>query len=117
MSDKDKIEDIFDLFQTGMDVIDENEDKINRLLGGSNIIGVKDDDLLKEVIKDEDSVKIIAETKDDYDTVSIRKSGGQVELILDEENIVADIPSDSIVEEVEATINNRVLEVTIPREE
>lgn len=117
MSNKDKIDDIFDLVRSGIDLIDEHEDKLNNILNSSqDSIRIDDRSPLTSFQKSEDEVTITVETKEEFESISISKSGGEVTISLNDKDVVADVPRDVDIKQVDANLNNGVLDVNIPRE-
>lgn len=117
MSERDKLEEIFEMFQDGMDLIEENEDKIERIMGRAGKVKLGDDDPLKELMKTDEEVLIMVETKDDFSSIGVEEEDGGVKISLNEKIVKADIPDDCVVQDVDANLTNGVLEVTIPRGE
>jgi len=115
-SDKEKIDEIIDLVEKTVSFVDEHEGKVKKILGEDDNLSLEQDDLLSELIRNEDSVRIIAETKDEYDEITVQKDGNYVVIGLGDESMRAEVPDDAKIEDVSATLNNKVLEVEIPRE-
>lgn len=117
MGRKDTLKDLFEMIEQGMDLVNENEDTLRSITGSKQTVSIGDEHMLREVKKQDDKVLIITETKREYDTISIGREDGNVVLSLDDKELVADVPEDCDLDGVEASLNNNVLEVTIPREE
>lgn len=117
MGRKDTLKDLFEMVEEGAELVDNNEELLSRLTGGGHTLQLQDGDMLREVKKQNDKVLIITETEKEYDKVSIGKENGNVVIGLDGKELVAEVPDDCRLKDVEANLNNNVLEVTIPREE
>jgi len=116
MGRKDVLTDLFDMVESGMELVEENEEMIRNITGQTNELNLRQSDMLREVNKTEDSIIVISETEEEFDSFSVLREGDKIAIQLDDKDIMVNAPEDCQLEKTEATLNNNVLEVKIPRE-
>ena len=116
MGRKDTIRDLFEMVEEGMELVEENEEVLRNITGADNRLNLRQQDMLREVKKQDDKILIITETEKEFDSFELTQSDGSIIIRLDDKDIVVNAPDDCVLEETEATLNNKVLEVSIPRE-
>lgn len=117
MSRKDTFKEIVEMVEDGMELIEQNEDALRRIAGSNNELRLRQQDMLREVKKTDEKVIVITETEKEFDSFELTRVGDDIAIRLDDKDIVVNAPEDCLLDETEATLNNNVLEVTIPREE
>jgi len=115
--DSSKPTGIFNLAQEVMSLYEENEDRISSIMGGGDTVDITDTRPLREVQKMEDKVRVVTETEDEYETVSVRDENGALVIGLNDDELAVEVPDDTDISQTEATYANGVLEVTVPREQ
>lgn len=115
--DRNTIDDIYDILKEGMELVDEHEEKINRLMGGKGVVGLKEQDPLRSLEKRDDEVSIVVETAGGFSSIGVVDADGKVIIELNDKEVIADVPEDANIKGADAALNNGVLEVTIPRGE
>lgn len=117
MSDKRNFKDLIEMLEDAMELVEDNEDKINDLFNrGDQKINLKEGVLLSEVQIKDDEVLIMSEAKGDFDSVGISHNNGEFSINMGDEKLIAEVPDDIDAGGTEANLNNGVLEVKIPRE-
>lgn len=128
MTDKDDnspAKDIVDMINTVSDIVEDNReivDKVAEVTGMSedkNTVSIAEMDELSEMRSMEDKIEIVAETKmDGVGSIGITKERDKIEIDLGEKTIVAnDVPEGLDVSRANASLNNGVMTVVIPRDE
>lgn len=115
MDERDTIGELFNLAESAMNFLDENEDSIASIMGDGTV-NLQDDEPLREMVKDEDKVRITTETEGDFDSISISKTEEGVVIEMNDKSLVAKLPDDVEVTEADANLNNGILDVRFPRE-
>lgn len=122
--DDSTAKDIVDMINTVSDIVEENKeivDKVAEVTGMSedkNTVSIAEMDELSEMRSMKDKIEIVAETKmDGVGTIGITKEEDKIEIDLGEKTIVAnDIPEGADVSQANASLNNGVMTVVIPRD-
>lgn len=119
-SRKETFEALFDMAGDAMDFIEENEERIQNLLGNSNEFSMDEQSPLKEAQKLDDKVIFVAETPGEgISSISTKyyEKQNKLEVEIGGETVTLLIPEDCLPSEAEANISNGVLQLDIPREE
>lgn len=114
MSSDDNFRDLFDLAEDVFGLIDENEDRIRSVIG-SNKVQLGEGEMMKELHKSEDEIRIVAETKEEFSKVNVKKSDGDLFIEFNDKSLMSSVPDDVRIEDSRVLLNNGVLEVTVPR--
>lgn len=117
MSERDKLDDIYDLLKTGAELLDEHEDKLKNVMGGSGEVNLTEQAPLKHIEKTDDEVIITVEGDGGFSSISVMQHDGKVVIEMNEKEVIAEVPDDVNIGETNAQMNNGVLDVTIPRGE
>lgn len=116
---KDRIESWFELFEDAKEFYDDNEGRIKDVMGKKGVVSLRDTQPLTQADKLEDEVYIVAETRqDNVGGIGFLYNEKQNMMTLDmgDDQVQVLLPSDVLVNETEAEINNGVLSVTVPRD-
>jgi HSP20 family molecular chaperone IbpA len=119
-SRKETFEALFDMANDAMEFIEDNEEKLQKILGNSNEFSMDEQSPLKEAQKLDDKVIFVAETPGDgISSISTKyyEKQNKLEVDIGGDTVTLLIPEDCIPNEAEANISNGILQLDIPREE
>lgn len=116
MTDRKNNDGIFDMLDKAVNFYEENKDMIQEVAPSGNSVKIDDKSPLREAIVSDDKVMIVVEVKGDgFSNIIIDDTEDGVVVGMNDEKVVAEVPDDVNVDQAGATLNNGVLEVTIPR--
>lgn len=122
MTDRDKIETFFDIVEDAKELYDENEDKIKNLVnykGDENTIKLKEGEpTISTEVTDDVLIATIETNQDsiiDFDFLALYEED---RLMIDsgDNEWVLDLSEDAVVDKIDASVNNGVLDIQIPRD-
>lgn len=116
-------DDIVNIIENVSGMIEENKEVVDKVAGimgmsdNKDTVSIAEMDKLSEMRSNENMVQIVAETKmGEVGSIGLTKKENKIEIDLGEKSIVAnDVPQDLDIGEADATLNNGVMTVTIPR--
>lgn len=117
MSDKEKGSDLFDMIDRGISLYENNKDVVEGIVSGGSDVTIDDEDPLKQALVDDDKVEIIVDVGvNDIKDIRLALNGTEAHITVGGTTITADVPTDVIMENAKAELNNGVLKVEIPRQ-
>lgn len=109
------IKDIIKLIEDATSYIDDNRDMIESITG-SGRIRLRDEDPLVEATKTEEKVIITMEVSgESFSNISLMYNDGVLKVDFNGDVVTADVPGDIMMEDADASLNNGVLNIEIPR--
>lgn len=115
MKDDDK-PDFVDIIRGAIDVYEENKHLLDGIDSDSNKLDVSEREPLQQVVKSEESVIVTMEvSSSDLDQITLNLEGEKAVIGIGSSTLEVSVPEDAEVGSADATLNNGILEVTIPR--
>lgn len=108
---------ILDAVDKIINIYQENKDMVEGVVPSGNSVNIDDQSPLREAIVAEDEVTIVMEVKGGgFDNIRIDDTEKGILVGMNGKTVEAEVPSDVDIDGAEASLNNGVLEVKLPRE-
>lgn len=114
--DKNDIDKFMEMVDSIRDVVDENMEIINDILGNGDILTLNERQPLTEAQVHDDKVCITAEAPGHFRSIGVGYDDGTLVVQVGGDELKVNVPDDVVVDEVDAEYNNGVLTVKIPRD-
>lgn len=112
----DDISGIIGNAREALDLIEEVAGKVSENTATDNKVDL-DNDMVRSAVVTDDHVRLTADVGDiSVDEVSIGYLAGNLQIGLGKDKIVCNVPDNVMIGKLELSINNGVLEATLPRE-
>lgn len=112
----DKIENILDAIDGAAEVVRQNKDLLDSVMGDSSDESLDLREPLSDAQVTEDEVVVVAELKDEKpEEMGVRFEEGVMYMTIGDLTLRARVPDDVIQESVDASMNNGVLRVSVDR--
>lgn len=117
MRDNDDNNGIIDTIDKVIGLYEENKDMLEGALPSGNSVKIDDKSPLREAIVTDSEVTVVMEVKGEgFENIRVDDTDDGIIVGLNGKTVKAEVPSDVDIDQAEASLNNGVLEVQIPRE-
>lgn len=113
------VDDLFSAVDTLEDIYEEHQDKIDGLLDGGEEVRLADSDMIAQIDKGEDRIKLAVDTQTNNKgdiSESVDEEEKKLSISVPGDSITFELPGDCVIEEIEWSFKNGVMDITIPRD-
>lgn len=115
MSDN-PFKDLLDLYDSAMEVIDDNSDTIDRLFDRQGVIDVSGRDLLVDAQMEGDEVHVVMEVKEEPESIKVEQNNDRTKIHVNDRTEKFNMPEGVNISSVKMNVNNGVLDLIFPIE-
>lgn len=118
MKDTSNNEGLFDMIDKAINLYNDNKDMIKEVVPDEERLKIDEKSPLREAIVSDDEVIVVVEVKDEsLNNIVVDDSPEDGVIVgMNNQTVKAEVPSDVDIDKTEVSLNNGVLEVKIPRE-